>query len=194
MSPQLSQRIVMRYRMLMLPLCALTLCARALPLVTNVDLQPLQAQVTRVETALAFVGAPLSDAESKELAAARSLPSAEAVAKIQTILDRHALFGVSINPEMRVKVQPGDAKPELDEHGWLVFLVKVANDSGTTAKLTATSPNAQRLFNSPSNEVADRWLDLAMFDAQPLAPTLGGLTLEYRLIQLYSRDAGKREG
>jgi len=28
---------------------------------------------------------------------------------------------------------------------------------------------------------------------QPLTPTLSGLALEYRIVQLYSRDAGKRE-
>ena len=31
------------------------------------------------------------------------------------------------------------------------------------------------------------------FDKQPLKPTLSGLKLEYRIVQLYSRDAGKRE-
>ncbi|HWN96983.1 MAG TPA: CehA/McbA family metallohydrolase [Methylomirabilota bacterium] len=183
----------MRYRMFVLSLCALAISANALPLVTNVDVQPLHAQAVRVEQALAYLGAPLSADEIKELNAAPSLPAARAVEKIQTILDRHVLFGVNINPEMRVKVQAGAAKPELDEQGWRVFLVKVANESGTTAKLVGASPNAQRLFNSPSNEVGNRWLDLAMFDSQPLAPTLSGLTLEYRIISLYSRDTGKRE-
>jgi hypothetical protein len=41
--------------------------------------------------------------------------------------------------------------------------------------------------------VPNRWLDLMMFDVQPLKPTLSGLNLEYRIVQLYSRDAGKRE-
>ena len=31
------------------------------------------------------------------------------------------------------------------------------------------------------------------FDEQPLAAKLSGLALEYRIVQLYSRDAGKRE-
>src|SRR5690606_16144704 len=97
-----------------------------------------------------------------------------------------------INPEMRVKVARGPAAAELDEQGWRVFLVKVDNESGTTAALKAESPNALRLHNSPAAEVANRWLDLAMFDAQPLAPTLSGLELEYRIIQLYSRDPGRR--
>ena len=109
-----------------LMLCGLSaLSVQALTIVTNVDLQPLHAQVARVTAALSYLGAPLTDAEVKELDAAPSLPSAQAVEKIQSIMDRHALFGVNINPEMRVKVQAGEAKPELDEQGWRVFLVKV---------------------------------------------------------------------
>ena len=38
-----------------------------------------------------------------------------------------------------------------------------------------------------------RWLDLQMFNQQPLVPKLSGLALEYRIIQLYSRDAGQRK-
>ena len=124
----------------LLTLCGFTSTLQAaLPVVTDVELQPLQAQVARVTQALGFLGAPLSKSEQKELDDAPSLPAAKAVEKIQTILDRHVLFGVNINPEMRVKVQPGEAKPELDEQGWRVFLVKVANESGTTAKLAATT-------------------------------------------------------
>ena len=66
-------------------------------------------------------------------------------------------------------------------------------DSGTTTALRATSPNARPLAGSTAAELPDRWLDLAMFDQQPLAPALSGLKLEYRIIQLYARDAGQRE-
>ena len=41
--------------------------------------------------------------------------------------------------------------------------------------------------------MGDRWLDVAMIDGQPLNKTLSGLALEYRLIELYSRDVGRRE-
>ena len=112
---------------------------------------------------------------------------------IQRALDKYCLFGVHINPEMRVKVAQGEAKPALLEQGWRQFLVKVANEAGTTATLKAESPNAQKLFNSPKEDVANRWLELQMFDQQPLAKTLSGLALEYRIIQLYSRDRGRRE-
>src|SRR5262249_23495955 len=43
------------------------------------------------------------------------------------------------------------------------------------------------------SQVVQRWMDLAMFNDRPLRKPLSGLALEYRVIQLYSRDAGKRE-
>ncbi|HEX8147716.1 MAG TPA: CehA/McbA family metallohydrolase, partial [Pyrinomonadaceae bacterium] len=42
-------------------------------------------------------------------------------------------------------------------------------------------------------DVAARWLELAVFDKPPLEAKLSGLALEYRVIQLYSRDRGRRE-
>lgn len=165
-----------------------------LALVQPVELQPLAAQVSRLQDALEYLGAPLSAAEKERLAqAGASADRAAAVRAIQQVLDPHCLFGVSINPEMRVKVARGPAAAELAEQGWRVFLVKVENDAGTTAVLRADSASARRLFGSPADDVAQRWLDLAMFDAQPLLPALSGLALEYRILQLYSRDAGPRE-
>jgi len=168
--------------------------AADLPIVADVEWQPFAAQARRLIEATDYLGSPFSDADKAALnTALAATDTAAAVEKIQTVLDRYALYGVHINPEMRVKVAQGAAKPELVEQGWRQFLVKVANESGTTAPLRGASPNAQRLFNSPQADVASRWLDLQMFDAQPLRPTLSGLKVEYRILQLYSRDAGKRE-
>ena len=166
---------------------AMLVAITQLTLAAEVELQPLAAQAARVVSALEYLGEPL-DAKTKA-----ALEKAGSVEEIQKWLDARVLFTVNINPEMRVKVATGAAKLELAQNGWRQFLVKVVNESGTTAPLRASSPNAQRLFNSPPAEVANRWLDLQMFDAQPLRPTLSGLPVEYRLIQLYSRDAGKRE-
>ena len=183
----------------------------ALPIVSEVEWQPFVAQVRRLVEATDYLGAPFSATDKSALNAAMEAPDHKAaVGKLQEILDRYALFGVHINPEMRVKVAQGDAKPELMQDGWRQFLVKVANESGTTAPLAAVSPNAQSVHNvraattpsdklrrkqgePPTLKVADLWLDLRTYDAQPLRPTLSGLTVEYRIVQLYSRDAGKRE-
>ena len=178
----------------LLILTARALLAAPLPIEKNVEWQPFAAQINRLLEATDYLGSPFSAAETSGLEAAmKDGDPARASAKVQEILDAHCLFAIQINPEMRVKVGPGPAKPELVEQGWRHFLVKVVNDSGTTAALRAVSPNAQKLAGSTAQEVPDRWLDLMMFDAQPLKPTLSGLNLEYRIVQLYSRDAGRRE-
>lgn len=165
----------------------------------TVDFQPLAAQVRRVGEALETLGEPLTGPQRTALDSA--LAGGD-VAKLQAALDSRVLFEVNINPELRVKVAPGNAKPVLVEDGWRVFLVRVTNEAGATAPLHAASPQAQKLYSSnypPSKPapgelpVAERWLDLSLPDARPLLPKLSGLGIEYRLIALYSRDAGKRE-
>ena len=168
--------------------------AGAADVVTEVELQPLAAQVRRVIEALDHLGAPLDPATRTALAAAMQDSDAPRASKdIQAALAPHCLFRVHINPESRVKVAPGPAAPQLVQHGWRHFLVQIVNEAGVTAALRAESPNAQKLAGAPATDLNNRWLDLMMFDSQPLQPKLSGLKLEYRILQLYSRDAGQRE-
>ena len=188
-----------------------TLSAADLPLVTHVDLQPLLAQVGRVIEAAEILGVPFSADERSALDVAALKSDADAsIAKIQAALDPRCLFAVTINPEMRVKVVPGAAKAELVERGWRSFFIKVVNESGTTAPLNVFSAQAQSAYsggavqnasdrrlrgrdNTKPIDAKDGWLDLQSFDASPLLPTLSGLRVEYRIVSLYSRDAGPRE-
>jgi hypothetical protein len=169
-------------------------CDSRLPLVRDVPLQPLIAQVTRLITATEYLGTPLAPDNVRELETAFKMANEESAAvSIQRLLDCHCLVGVEVNPEMRVKVAPGPARPELVENGWRHFLVKVHNQAGTTAVLRGNSAQARRLAGALPDELRNLWLDLQMFDSQPLARTLSGLVLEYRIVQLYSRDSGQRE-
>ena len=179
-----------------LAICACSILAAQgpLPLVT-VEHQPFAAQVNRIVEALALTGDPLPVAELREL---RSLAdqkgdAAGAVRRTQEILDRHCLVGVNINPESRVKVQEGAAQPELMQQGWRTFLVKVQNEAGITPVLMVESRNAGRLAGTDAGAVDRKFLDIQMFDRPPLRPHLSGLEVEYRILQLFSRDAGKRE-
>lgn len=166
----------------------------ALPVVTKVEQQPLVSQVERLVDSLEFLGTPLSKPDRDALKAAMIDADAEkAVAGIQKVLDPYCLVGVELRSEKELTVQVGSVKKQLVEQGWSQFLVKVHNSAGLTSVLRATSPNAQRLAGSPAADVKNRWLDLQTFDRQPLKPQLSGLKLEYRIIQLYSRDAGPRE-
>ena len=157
----------------------------------DVELQPLAAQVNRLIEAAEFAGVPFSTQERTQLQTAATTP--DGARRIQEILDPKCIIGVHINPESRVKVSQGPAKPALLEKGWKTFLIKVANEAGVTAELKAESTNAKRLHGSPQNEVANRWLEIDVPNRPPLTKTLSGLGLEYRLIQLYSRDKGDRD-
>lgn len=178
-----------------------------------VELQPLAAQARRVAEALELLGEPLSAADMRALGlAAEDADESRGAEAVEKVLDRRALVQVAISPESRVSVTRGEAKAVLVERGWRCFLVKVRNDAGVTAQLRATSPNALPVYargvsdipggfsldprpaqKITPGEVADRWLELLMFDKPPLEAKLSGLAVEYRIIQLYSRDRGRRE-
>lgn len=172
----------------------------------DVEAQPFKSQAQRVAQALKYLGAGLDKEQSKKLnAALKETDDNKAVAQIQSVLDQRTLIRVNINPESRVKIFPFADKPKLVEQGWSVFLVKVENQAGVTARLRVSSPNAKPVFRrstgaaSPQstidkNDLKNRWLDIAMFDTQPLNKKLSGLEIEYRIVQVYSRDKGKREG
>jgi hypothetical protein len=174
-------------------LILLALSAQDLPVVTGGDPQPIRVHVGRVKEALEFLGHPVVGPSAEKLEAALKETDAEkSLRGIQEALDPLCLAGVHINPESRVKVEPGPAAHRLMEQGWSQFLVKVHNEAGVTAALRASSPQAQSMFNSPKDQLEDRWMELRMFDDRPLQKTLAGVKLEYRIVQIYSRDAGKR--
>jgi hypothetical protein len=174
-------------------LAAVDQAAADLDRVAKVEVQPLLTQVKNLSEAMDYLGSPLSK-EAKELIvkAGQATDDAEARKLVQDALDPYCLVGVTINPESRVKVAQGPAGPVLHENGWTQFLVKVHNEAGVTAALKASSPNAGRLHGSTKEQVRDRWLELQTFDAQPLPKTLTGLELEYRVVQLYTLEKGKR--
>jgi hypothetical protein len=171
---------------------------------TRVALQPFAQQVRQVETSLAYLGQPLAPKDADAINhAIGNANEAAAIEQLEQILDRYALAIVDINAEGRVKVQGGFAKPELVEGGTRIFLVKVINKAGVTAPLTAESPNSLPIFvqsdSSPeppkkisSADTRNRWMGLELYDKDPMSLRLSGLPLEYRILQVYSRDEGQR--
>lgn len=169
---------------------------------TRIPLQPFALQVRQVETTLAYLGQPLTPDDQDAINQAVGDPNeTAAVSRLQQVLDKYVLAVVEINPESRVKVQPGPAKPELVEAGTRIFLVKVANTAGVTARLETQSPNALPVYVPSDNsaeppktissaEVRDRWMDLELYDKNPMSERLSGLSLEYRILEIYSRDHG----
>jgi hypothetical protein len=172
-----------------------------------VPIQPLAQQARRLETALRYLGEPLRPADLQAIDEAVAMTDdAAAVARLQQALDRYVLAVVHISPESRVKVSEGAAPPELVQGGTRLFLVKVLNDAGVTAPLTVESPNIGRVY-IPSRDgvgvpeprhvltdvqVRERWADMALYTQPPMRQRLSGLGVEYAILQVYSRDAGKR--
>lgn len=171
---------------------------------TAVPLQPLAQQVRRLEDAMSYLGQPFPAADHSAINAAIGNTDQEAAAaELERILDRQALAIVDINAESRVKVEPGPARPELAQGGTRLFLVKVINQAGVTAPLRVASPNSGNVYiqstGNPepklelsSKDAADRWAEISLYDKPPMDRRLSGLALDYRILQIYSRDAGQR--
>lgn len=175
-----------------------------LPVIQTVAAQPLAAQTRRLAGSLAQLGCPLPARTLHALnQAARLEDNTAAATGIQTVLDPLCLLAVHVNPESRVKLAQGPAAPELVQGDWRLFLVKVYNQAGVTAPLHLSSPNQ---VDSDGKGGRDRWMDVKLYQAdswtnygpdlepRPAAPRkLSGLEVEYRIVQVYSRDAGRRE-
>ena len=180
-----------------------------LPPITTVEHQPFVAATERLVQALQLEGSPLSEEDQSAIADAmmHSDPR-QGVLAIQRVLDPLCLAQVTINPESRVSVVDGPVERELMQQGWRTFLVKVHNEAGITPHLEVSSPQAAAAYQQGSGarqrpqteqslvsdaESKQRFLDIHVYDRQPLKPTLSGLSVEYRVVQLFSRDAGMRE-
>jgi hypothetical protein len=183
--------------------------AADLEIIPDVERQPFVAAAERLLQALQLVGAPLNDEDTQAIRAAmQSTDAAACVTRIQEVLDKHCLAQVNINAESRVSAIEGPVRKELMQQGWRTFLVKVHNEARITPKLQVESPQSAPVYQlgqgarqKPQTdqdlvsaaESAQRFLDIEVFGKQPLKPELSGLNVEYRIVQLFSRDVGRRE-
>ncbi len=183
--------------------------ADELDIVFDVDRQPLVAATSRLNEALQYSGSPLSDETLQKLKEAAAMQrDVDAVKAIQAVLDPLCLVEVHINAESRVKVKEGPVKKELLQESFRAFLVKVHNEAGINPELVVESPNSAPVYQRGKgarqqprsdeqlvdpDEVSNRWLDVSLMRREPMKPKLSGLAVEYKIILLNSRDAGKRE-
>lgn len=168
--------------------------------------QPFYFQIKNLMEALDFLGEPLAKVDREKINAL--IETQGGTAEIEQVLNKYTLFDVQINPESRVTASTGGAKHELLQNGWKTFLVKVDNLAGVTATLAVESEQAKRPYDGgekiygmagagkgskiTQNNIIDRWLDMDFFTQKPMRETLSGLQIEYFILQLYSRDTGKR--
>lgn len=172
------------------------------------ELQPMIFQTKRLMESLDFLGTPIEEKDKQSIRAAMGKNQESSITEIQKILDAYALFQIEINPESRVKVRQGAAKAALLQGGWKAFLIKVDNQAGITALLKAESEQAKRDYDGGERiygfghyehgapvtpeDITNRWLDMGLYVNAPMSGQLSGLSVDYFIIQLYSRDAGKR--
>ena len=164
------------------------------PLVIKTPSEQLVKTAQGVVNALNGLGTPLPQGVQEDLRKAWSVKDRrEFDVPLQALLDPHCLLTVHINPESRVKVSKGEAEPLLVLNDWTVFLVKVHNQSGTTAPLRLQSPNEIDPNELSVAKRRQQWLQMRVIDLPPLSQKLSGRDLEYRLIALMGKEAGKRE-
>jgi hypothetical protein len=170
--------------------------AQKLEPVTDVEGQPLAANVTRLLAALEVLGAPLP---KDTVAAVQAAVKNKDVTKMQELLDPHVLLAVNINPEARVKAAKGPVEAKLQQGGFTPFLVKIVNDGTVKHSFKMACPQSGPVYSGGAGKkpTADadkeRFLQVEMFTSPPMTDKLSGLKVEYALVLVYSRESGKRE-
>lgn len=186
--------------------------ATASAVMVNEELaQPILAMACRVIDAMDRQGEPFDQtgiAAIKEQEAAGKL--AEAANAAMALLQTRALFSASITAEARVSVKRQRNSATLVQGGWRLFLARIDNPSMVPGKLNAASPNAlpvngieppdpvaggrMGVVGVPTTrgDIAQRWLQLEVHDEAPLAADLEALPVDFKLLRLYARDAGRR--
>lgn len=171
--------------------------------------QPFLAHARRVAAALAALGEPIADWDARIGAALASGGIAAAAIEAERLLDGRSLLSATISPEARVGTLRGAAVPELVQGGWRLFLLRIDNPARVPGRIGVTSPEAAPPHaisvatphvwdqRPPPGEhlhhgdVEMRWLAVDPYDGPLLPLALDDLEREYRILQLYARDAGR---
>ena len=185
-----------------------------------VEPQPYFASVNRAIEALAKLGAPMAQADVARMATLARQSDRAAVEMAEAILDHYTLLRVRIEADGFPRTTAGGAPRTLIEQGWRVYLVHVFNPIDSRDNLTvirdgeaghwssgiggspeptplsahtdAERPGLNQSVNA-APRIAQRWMTSQMYEAPPLAAALSGFRVEYRVIQLFSRDRGQRD-
>ena len=164
----------------------------SMPYVERVDAQPLLLITNRLAEAMHSTGNPFTPEQTAALNTLKNEPSdVRITAKVQQLLDPLCIASIEIGSDGKTTVTPG-VPAEVMENGWRAMLIKVVNRAGIQSKLRVDSPNARPIPHGPKDDIVNRWLALSTFDGRPLSPTLSGLELEYRIIQVSSTTVGDR--
>jgi hypothetical protein len=188
---------------------------RATP-VDPVTPQPYFAGVMRALEALAKLGGPVLAEDAQRLATLSHQGDRASVDAAESILNRYTLASVAVETDLNLRVSIGGAQRSLVEQGWRLFLIRVTNPTGRTdsfkvqttvrsgvgayyGRMTpghmswgdpGTLAPRSFLFDTVNKAPAiqSMWLMSKLEDTNPLS----GVAIEYRVVQLFSRDHGQR--
>jgi hypothetical protein len=159
----------------------------AIPRVDEADWPAVAARCRALHQALRALEGALPPDADRRLAAVLKDGGKDALDQLQDVLDPLCLVVVMVNPESRVKAQRGPASAELTQARPRIVLVKVCNDAGITTSLAVDGDDLRRA-GRPGG-----WLEAEIVTRAPLAATLSGQRVEYVVLRLTAREAGKRE-
>lgn len=179
--------------------------------------QPYFAAVNRVIESLAHLGSPISATDAKQIATLTQRNDDVAVGRAEEILRHYTLAHLSLGPDGTPQITAGDAPRQLVEQGWQMFLVRVENARNQKGSLIFTSGTrtignleivskgaAQRtaladvLYKGPMIE--KMWFAMELYEPTPILSggvevqtlPLPEISIEYHVVQLFSRDHGQR--
>lgn len=183
----------------------------ALPMLSDADAQPQLELARRVFTVLERLGEPLPADElaavEKQAAAGSLRQAAQAALRL---LQPRVLVQLSISPESRVGARRVMPLAPLVQRGWRLFLLRIDNPAAVPGRVGVSSPQALPVHGveppgavaggglgveqiaTTRGDMAERWLDIELHDAAPLPAALEPVPVDYKLIGLYARDAGRR--
>ncbi len=169
----------------------------------GVVVQPFVASALAAVRRLSELGEPLPAPIGERLAERQGSETAETLEEVGHLLAPYVLVEMAVQDDGRTLCTPGGAPARLVQHGWRSFLIAVRNPHGIVAPLTGGLPGVigatirdtsakPTLFDRPresfAGAIAKMWLQTKVQDAGPLS----GIPTEYRVVSLYSRDAGTR--
>jgi hypothetical protein len=166
----------------------------AWPMVDAVPSQPAAAELRRLIETAGTLGEPLGEQLADGLERIRAVDDdSEAAGQLQAMLDPLCSLAVVLDSDAPPQLIPNGKSIELIEQGWATVLVKVVNPDRLRRRLRMESPNARPLPHAPADEVDARWLSLSLYAGLPASPSLTGLPLEYRYLQVFSTKEGDRQ-
>jgi hypothetical protein len=160
---------------------------------------------------LARLGEPLPAADSATIQAlADAGRIRDATAAALRLLQARVLVQVAVSPEARVLVRRALPRATLVQGGWRLFLARIDNPASVPGRLNVSSPSAlpvhgvdppgplsaarmdHRHQATTRGDMAARWMDVAVHDEAPLDAALEPVPIDYKVLAIYARDAGRR--